>query len=139
MKKGVTITLLLTLSFILLAIIFVVPKDQGSLLASESANLNLPLIMKNNPERDALMALYSGTNGPGWRKNTGWGDGDPCEHDWFGVQCHSGHVRILDLSNNKLNGSIPPELGNLSRLEYLYLTDNQLKGSIPPNLGNLSR
>ncbi|MEJ2356116.1 MAG: leucine-rich repeat domain-containing protein, partial [candidate division WOR-3 bacterium] len=39
---------------------------------------------------------------------------------------------------NQLTGSIPPEIGNLSNLRYLYLQNNQLTGSIPPEIGNLS-
>ena len=37
-----------------------------------------------------------------------------------------------------MSGEIPPELGNLSNLLYLYLQDNDLSGEIPPELGNLS-
>ena len=44
----------------------------------------------------------------------------------------------LNLKNNKLSGSIPPELGNLSHLENLIMSKNHLSGSIPPELGNLS-
>jgi len=43
----------------------------------------------------------------------------------------------LQLFSNSLSGSIPPELGNLLQLEYLFLNYNQLSGSIPPELGNL--
>ncbi|MYD56756.1 MAG: hypothetical protein F4246_07060, partial [Rhodothermaceae bacterium] len=43
----------------------------------------------------------------------------------------------LNLSNNQLTGSIPPELGNLTELWALHLHRNQLTGSIPPELGNL--
>ena len=39
---------------------------------------------------------------------------------------------------NALTDSIPPELGNLSRLERLWLGRNRPKGGIPPELGNLS-
>ena len=37
-----------------------------------------------------------------------------------------------------MTGEIPPELGGLSNLEWLYLNDNQLTGEIPTELGNLS-
>jgi len=37
-----------------------------------------------------------------------------------------------------LTGSIPPELGNLIALRYLYLNGNQLTGRIPPELGDLA-
>ncbi|KAJ0081689.1 hypothetical protein Patl1_09752 [Pistacia atlantica] len=47
------------------------------------------------------------------------------------------YLEILDLSNNNLYSSIPPELGSLSHLTYLNLANNKLTGSIPPSLGNL--
>ena len=37
----------------------------------------------------------------------------------------------------KVNGTVPAELGNLKRLERLYLTNNELTGSIPKELGKL--
>jgi hypothetical protein len=43
----------------------------------------------------------------------------------------------LDLSNNELTGSIPPSIGKLFSLRYLYLNNNHLSGSIPSSLGNL--
>ena len=52
-------------------------------------------------------------------------------------------MRSLNLQGNDLSGTIPPELGNLSKLETLIITsrnnsDNQLRGPIPPELGNLT-
>ena len=44
----------------------------------------------------------------------------------------------IDLWGNQLSGSIPPELGNLTNLQFLVLGANQLSGSIPPELGNLT-
>ena len=44
----------------------------------------------------------------------------------------------LSLWSNQLTGTIPRELGNLSNLVWLYLSDNQLTGTIPRELGNLS-
>ena len=44
----------------------------------------------------------------------------------------------LRLSNNRLNGSIPPELGDLASLQRLYLYSNRLSGSIPTALENLT-
>ena len=43
------------------------------------------------------------------------------------------------LSDNQLTGAIPPELGNLARLEVLWLAHNRLTGAIPPALGALAR
>ena len=43
----------------------------------------------------------------------------------------------LGLSNNRLTGPIPPELGDLANLTLLSLYDNDLTGPIPPELGGL--
>ncbi|XP_014492975.2 leucine-rich repeat receptor protein kinase MSP1-like [Vigna radiata var. radiata] len=43
----------------------------------------------------------------------------------------------IDLSKNKLNGSIPFELGNLTRLRALNLSHNDLIGQIPTSFSNL--
>ena len=43
----------------------------------------------------------------------------------------------LDLSSNKLSGSIPSQLGNLSSLNSLRLFNNQLSGEVPLSIFNL--
>ena len=88
-------------------------------------------------ECEALVALYNSTDGANWSNNSGWLDTNtPC--NWYGVTCSAGHVTELSLDWNQLSGSIPPEVGNLTNLQYLYLRSNQLSGSIPPQLGNLT-
>ncbi|XP_030539131.2 MDIS1-interacting receptor like kinase 2-like [Rhodamnia argentea] len=46
-------------------------------------------------------------------------------------------LHMLDLSNNKLVGKIPNELGNLKSLFNLTLSCNNLSGEIPPGIGML--
>ena len=48
------------------------------------------------------------------------------------------NLQWLGLVGNWLSGEIPPELANLSNLEQLNLGGNQLSGEIPPELGSLS-
>jgi Leucine-rich repeat (LRR) protein len=53
------------------------------------------------------------------------------------------NTTVLDLSDNELTGSIPPEIGVLTNLTYLNLRREQypytsLTGSIPPEIGNLT-
>ena len=88
-------------------------------------------------EREALIAFYKATDGDNWRRKDNWCSDKPVS-EWYGVSCTNGRVVSLRLFSNKLSGSIPPELGNLSNLRKLDLHSNQLSGSIPSELGNLS-
>ena len=56
---------------------------------------------------------------------------------WLGVKVQSGRVVDLNLSERRLKGGIPPEIGNLGSLKILNLSRNHLSGTIPPALGNL--
>lgn len=89
-------------------------------------------------DREALVALYNMTDGANWRTHTNWLSGAPIG-DWYGVKTDDGgRVEELNLWLNKLDGQIPPELGNLARLERLNLLLNRLNGEIPAELGMLS-
>ncbi|KAH7512735.1 hypothetical protein FEM48_Zijuj12G0122000 [Ziziphus jujuba var. spinosa] len=46
-------------------------------------------------------------------------------------------LRVLVLEQNQLGGSLPEEIGNLRNLERLVLSANNFTGTIPPTLGNL--
>ncbi|CAH1450003.1 unnamed protein product [Lactuca virosa] len=48
-------------------------------------------------------------------------------------------LRILSFLGNRINGSIPEALGDMSTLEELVMSDNLLGGPLPPQLGRLSR
>jgi hypothetical protein len=69
-------------------------------------------------EINALIDLYSSTNGNLWDNNTNWLDGDPCENRWFGVSCNdTGSVVVtLALPRNNLAGYIPPSFANLTSM-----------------------
>eukprot|EP00903_Cladosiphon_okamuranus_P010389 g9827.t1 len=89
-------------------------------------------------DREALVALYNATDGPDWKHNTKWGSGAPLR-DWDLVKANNqGRVVELTLSLNIPRGHIPPQLGDLSKLEQLWLNRNNLTGPILPELGNLS-
>ena len=47
-------------------------------------------------------------------------------------------VTALTLRKRGLSGSVPPALGDLTGLRWLYLQDNQLTGFIPTDLGKLT-
>ena len=91
-----------------------------------------------SPDKAALAALYNATDGDNWSNNTNW-LGDRPLGEWFGVTTdNSGRVTELVLHENRLNGSLPPELGNFPNLQTLWLDGNRLSGPIPSELGNLS-
>ncbi len=90
-------------------------------------------------ERDALVALYNATNGPGWTNNTNWLNGDPCENNWFGIGCDSTNTAVIGLilTSNGLSGALPAEIGDLSSLQTLRIYSNQITG-LPAETGNLT-
>jgi hypothetical protein len=89
-------------------------------------------------ECEALVDLYTAAAGPQWSNHTNWLQSNtPCS--WYGVLCNSGHVIVLNLPNNGLNGPLLPSLANLSQLVVLNLANNHLTGGIPLQLGNLSK
>ena len=47
------------------------------------------------------------------------------------------NLKWLVLSYNKLTGEIPKEIRKLINLQYLYLNNNQLEGEIPKEIGKL--
>jgi Leucine-rich repeat (LRR) protein len=56
----------------------------------------------------------------------------------WGVFYSIEHTTELNLEGNQLTGTIPPEIENLTNLNWLELSSNQLTGSIPPELSNLT-
>ena len=89
-------------------------------------------------DRAALAALYHATDGPNWRNNTNWLTDQPLD-TWYGVTTDdSGRVTELSLRDNRLNGTIPPEIGSLSNLSVLALGANRLSGEIPSEIGSLT-
>jgi len=106
-----------------------------------------------------LKHLYEETDGANWKNNENWLDGEPCQNDWMSsshYECFSGELRTeqqpiccqasaeslatvvkLDLYDNRLSGTIPPELKNLESMRLLVLDSNSLHGTIPPEIGDM--
>eukprot|EP00752_Nemacystus_decipiens_P005495 g4975.t1 len=88
-------------------------------------------------DRDALLALYTATDGPNWKENRNWNTYADLS-EWDGVSVNGeGRVVAISLDFNNLRGRIPMELGKLEALETLSVAVNQLSGRIPPELGKL--
>ena len=89
-------------------------------------------------DRSALVSLYKALNGSKWSRNDNWMSERPLR-EWYGVTSDAdGRILELFLSNNRLDGNIPSEIGGLVKLEILSLGGNELTGSIPPEVGELT-
>ena len=73
------------------------------------------------------------------RGESGWTEDTPMA-EWRGVVVDGDplRVRALVLSSRDLRGFIPPDIANLTMLEWLSLSWNYLQGTIPPELGRLT-
>ena len=129
----VAVLLIAGIVFVVLLIVFTARPASA---ATCDINGTAVTTLASQAECDALVALYTATDGPNWEDNAGWNTPtDPC--GWFGVTCSwSGGVRELRLYRNSLAGALPPEIGGLDNLVYLQLAENQLT-SIPSQIGDL--
>lgn len=116
-------------------------------------------------EREALVAFYDDTGGPGWTTRTNWLGAAGTECTWVGVRCDPTRstvtgigfiynnlrgrfpASVLELPNLKelvlngaaLSGAIPPEIGQLKELTTLQFVSCGLTGAVPPEIGALSK
>lgn len=97
-------------------------------------------VMRPDPcpdDRHALETLYNTTSGDSWRRKSGWLLAEDLG-DWYGLQVEDGCVVGINLRDNRLQGTLPWQLGNLRRMRTLELSGNSLSGAIPVELGSLS-
>ena len=116
------------------------PRSLAAWYASrdDPADDPLPCIPETR-DRDVLVTLYNSTGGPQWQSRQNWAS-QRSLNTWSGIATdEEGYVTEIFLPWNNLTDSIPPELGNLTRLEVLALFGNELTGRIPPELGKLTR
>ena len=90
-------------------------------------------------DRAALVALYDATGGADGERNTNWKTNAPL-NQWYGVQTDTaGRVTVVNLGENRLRGSLPAALGDLTQVDRLSLWGNELTGALPSVLQNLRR
>jgi Divergent InlB B-repeat domain len=84
-------------------------------------------------ERQALLDLYSSTNGATWTTSTGWNGAAGSECTWFRVTCNPGATAVLEinLSGNNLTGALPASIATLTQMETFVADGSGLTGSIP--------
>jgi Leucine-rich repeat (LRR) protein len=58
---------------------------------------------------------------------------------WEGITCNgsSGVVTGVDVSGNRLEGTLPNSLGSISTLRDVYLSSNAYEGTLPQSIANL--
>lgn len=108
------------------------PALPGLTLRSNPFTVSYPL---NETDSLALVALYNSTAGENW--NNAWDLTEPATA-WDGVTIDAGRVTSVRLGRNNLVGSLPAEIGNLTKLTELNLFNNQLVGVIPSEIGDLA-
>ena len=76
-------------------------------------------------QKAALIDLYNSTNGKSWNRT--WNLEKPVS-TWSGVKIEDSSVVELNLSFNKLEGTLPESISKLSSLKVLDLSFNKLEG-----------
>ena len=90
----------------------------------------------NTQDSLALVDLYDSTGGANWKNCIPWKLSKPVSQ-WNGITILGGRVTSIVLKTLGLRGSIPPSIGNLTKLTTLNLWFNSLNNSIPTSIGNL--
>ena len=91
----------------------------------------------NESDLAVIKSLYEATGGADWMNSGGW-LGEDAVSEWYGVRADSlGRVTGLDLSANGLEGRVPGNLAQLSRMIELRIGGNALTGRLPLGLTRL--
>ncbi|XP_068317171.1 probable LRR receptor-like serine/threonine-protein kinase At3g47570 [Pyrus communis] len=104
----------------------------------ESAAVHSPTLVGNESDRLALLDFKKRITGDPLNVMSSWNHSiDFCS--WVGVTCYRStkRVLILNLEAQKLVGSLPPSIGNLTYITGLNLQNNTFRGEIPQEMGRL--
>ncbi|MCY3761931.1 MAG: hypothetical protein OXH50_11835, partial [Gemmatimonadetes bacterium] len=104
------------------------PCSDGVIIPNAADNLELVA------DCEALWAARDVLN-PAGNALRSW-NADNALRNWIGVTVGGSQQRAdhFHLSNNRLSGSIPPELADIDNLGCFFLDNNQLTGAIPDKL-----
>jgi len=91
-------------------------------------------------QRYVLSVLYYALNGANWKAMEGWlTDGDEC--NWEDISCEDATTSVVthyEPERNRLEGTIPSEIGELTGLVSLDFRNNNIEGTIPTEFGSLA-
>jgi len=83
--------------------------------------------MVSQAECQALLTLFTGTNGTNWTSKTGWLTAYDID-SWHGLNVTGGHVTHINLQNNLLSGVLYTNINQLDYTTGLNLSVNNLQG-----------
>ncbi|MFC0878877.1 T9SS type A sorting domain-containing protein [Saccharicrinis sp. FJH2] len=86
----------------------------------------------------ALVSIYNTNGGENWHigEDSVWLEGPI--YRWEGVKVKNQRVVSLNLGHVNLIGNIPPEIGDLTEIQFINLKYNEIS-SIPSEIGNLNK
>ena len=100
-----------------------------------NGQLKTSIVKLFTPDDSAsLVKVYEATDGDNWTDNTNWLSGKV--NTWFGVTKSGGKVRKLDLTENNLIDSIPPDIIAMVDLTEIRLNRNDLTAL--PDMSSMS-
>ena len=76
-------------------------------------------------ERAALSRFGEAMSNSAWHNNQHRLSEEVSIREWFGVRCEKSSVRSIDLKGNGLQGSIPSDIGMLTKVEVLRFGGNR--------------
>ncbi|KAL5760820.1 hypothetical protein ACOSP7_019306 [Xanthoceras sorbifolium] len=85
---------------------------------------------QSSPDASSMQALKASIGNP---TTLGWSDPNPCK--WAKVECVNNRVTKIQIGDQNLKGTLPPDLKNLTSLTKLEVMKNQLSGPIPSLAG----
>ncbi|KAG0447172.1 hypothetical protein HPP92_028484 [Vanilla planifolia] len=98
------------------------------------AVLALALIADAETNAGDAAAMRALSRSLGADRTLGWSpNSDPC--DWRHVTCVDGRVTAIQIGNQSIVGTLPPELPNLTALTRLELQSNGIFGELPSLAG----
>jgi len=90
-----------------------------------------------------LATFFNSLSGESWDKTTGWFSENECL--WEGLSCNSTDdpsvgITSISMEANLLEGTLPPEIAWFNEsLLFIQLKGNNIKGSIPTEIGLLTK